>query len=134
MLSQKKKKTADIYINLERRQNNNMLSIINSFILLEKSLLYIFSHISYFFSILHITSFCSFDSKRIKFTYPPAIILWMFFFGRHDHFMLLLIIRHCPGLVNIYMYIYILHNGRKVSWSKQERKIESIGHFLIHRY
>src|SRR5919199_277549 len=63
-----------IFTNLEYRQNNNntILFVIDSPVLFKKSLLYIFSEIGNFFSIIHIISFYSFNSKRIKFTYPPA--------------------------------------------------------------
>ena len=90
-----------LHTSLEYIQNNNnfilyyiILFVIDSPVLLKKSLFYIFGEISNFFSIIHIISFYSFNSKRIKFTYPPAIFLWMLFFGRHLYFSLLLVTRH----------------------------------------
>ena len=56
----------DLHINLEYRHNvvDYWLLVIHTFILLKKSLLCIFSEISNLFSILHIISSHSFDSKR----------------------------------------------------------------------
>ena len=115
-----------LHTNLEYIQNNNnfilyyiILFVIDSPVLLKKSLFYIFSEISNFFSIIHIISFYSFNSKRIKFTYPPAIFLWMLFFGRHLYFSLLLVIRHSARTTECTLH----NNGNgKESWNIEDRK------------
>src|ERR687889_251818 len=101
------------------QNNNTILFVIDSPVFLKKSLLYILSKISNFFSIIHIISFYSFNSKRIKFTYPPAIFLWMFFFGRHLYFTLLLVIRYSVRITECTLH----NNGSgKQSWNIEERK------------
>ena len=119
-----KSNVLDLGINLEYGQNNNnnILFVIDSPVLLKKSLFYIFGEISNFFSIIHIISFYSFNSKRIKFTYPPAIFLWMLFFSRHLYFSLLLVIRHSNRITECTLHI----NGNGKEREEVQHDIDDI--------